>query len=87
MKGDHIVANEIEQNYNGDTMCVPYSDDGNFRVLVFTNTGEKIVKLNMNDELGIDKKSRPIMGLFNPMIKAYFVKDGDLFVSIFHRMD
>jgi len=66
---------------------VPYSDDGNFRVLVFTNKGDKIVKLNMNDELSIDKKSRPIMGLFNPMITACFVKDEDLFVSVFHRME
>jgi hypothetical protein len=29
-------------------MCVPYSDDGCMKALVFKNTGEIIVELNLN---------------------------------------
>ena len=78
--------NEIEQNYVGDVMCVPYSDDGNVRALIFTNTGKKIVELNMNKEFNIDKRSVPIMGLFNPMITACFIENDDMFIAVFHRL-
>ena len=66
-------------------MCVPYSDDGKIRALVFRNTGEIIVELNLNEEFKIDKKSVPIMGLFNPMITACFISNDDLFIAVFHR--
>jgi len=65
--------NEIEQNYAGDVLCVPYSDDGHLRALVFNNLGEQLIELDLNTEFGMDKKSIPILGLFNPMVTACFI--------------
>ena len=67
-------------------MCVPYSDNGYLKALVFKNTGDIIVEINLNEEFNIDKRSVPIMGLFNPMITACFISNDDLFIAVFHRL-
>lgn len=52
---------------------------------LFTNTGEHINKIFVNEDIGIEQKTRPIMGLFFPMITACFIRNDDIFVSMFHR--
>lgn len=45
-------------------MCVPYSDDGDLKAIIFTNTGKILSKLNLNEACGIDNNSKPIVGFF-----------------------
>lgn len=53
--GTWVVMNDVEQNLAGDTLCVPYSDNGKLRLIIFNNKGKKLAKLRMNDVFGIDE--------------------------------
>ena len=79
-KGSWIVMNDVEQNYAGDVLCVPYSDNGSLRTLIFNNKGKKLANLKINDMFGIDDESKPIVGFYQPMLTACFVKDDDIFI-------
>jgi hypothetical protein len=85
LQGDHIVMNEIEQSDKGDVLCVPYQDNGHLMTVVFDNKGTKLSSLDLNELIGLDKQSKPIMGFFQPMVTACFVKDDDIYISVFHR--
>ena len=78
--------NEIQQNYAGDVFCVPYNDNGALKSLIFNNKGVRIAELDFNREFNLDKKCKPIMGLFHPMVTACFIQDDDIFFSVFHRI-
>ena len=78
--GTWVVMNEVEQNYAGDTLCVPYSDNGVLRLIIFNNQGEKLGNLKMNQIFGIDDESKPIVGFYQPMMTAAFIKNDDLFI-------
>ena len=86
IKGTWVVMNDIDQNYAGDTLCVPYSDNGALSVVIFTNDGEELATLNMNEVFEMDEESKPIVGFYQPMLTACFVKDDDLFLHGFHRL-
>lgn len=77
--------NEVEQNYEGDVMAVPYQDNGTFKVIIFNNKGEKLADLNLNEEFGIDTKTKPITGLLHPMVTCCFINDDNIFISVMHR--
>ena len=64
INGSYIEMNEIEQNTpNGDVICIPYNDNGAFRLLVlYKDTGEEIATLDCNQICGIKDGSKPISG-------------------------
>jgi len=71
--GTFVVLNEIEQNYAGDTMCIPYQDNGCLKAYIIDNKGTTIKNMCFNKICGFDEKSKPIMGFYQPMITACFV--------------
>lgn len=86
IRGTWVVMNDIDQNDAGDTMCVPYSDNGALYIKIFTAGGEELANLDMNAVFGMDQESKPIVGFYQPMLTACFVKDDDLFLQGFHRL-
>lgn len=85
VKGSWVVMNEIEQNNEGNVFCVPYSDNGKITALVFSNKGQVIDTLDLNEQFSMDTDSKPIFGFFNPMVTCCFVKDDNIFISAYHR--
>ena len=53
--------------------------------VVFDCQGNTLSSLDLNELIGLDKQSKPIMGFFQPMVTACFVKDDDIYISVFHR--
>jgi hypothetical protein len=68
-----VVMNEIEQNTQGNIMCVPYSDNGDLNAIIFNNEGKELTRLDINQYCGIDQNSKPIVGFFQPMITCCFI--------------
>jgi hypothetical protein len=79
--------NEIEQSNDGEIIMVPYSDNGNMRVIIIRNTGEVIDTLNVNEICGTDDKSTPIVGFTNPLVTACFNRENDIAVQMYHRFE
>lgn len=65
--------------------AVAYQDDGIFHVKVIDTEGYEVVDLNVSEVLGLDSGSKPIHGIYNPMITACFLPDNRLFVCAYHR--
>ena len=70
-------------------MCIPYSDNGKLRALVFNNEGKELVdgRVNINEICGINEESKPILGFYNPMVTACFNHDDNIFFGVHHRVD
>ena len=85
VEGQFLRADEIVQNKEGNIFCLPYYDNGLFKIHFF-NQHEDTLDLfeDINEQLGIDEKSRPPVGLANPMINVEFIKDHTVFVNLFH---
>lgn len=88
IKGEYIKMNQIEQTDDGKTICIPYQDNGVFYLTVISLEGEiqELVTLNVSEHLGLDDKSKPITGFWEPLITASFIKMDSLFVSAYHRL-
>lgn len=87
VEGSYVVMNEIEQNFKGNVFCLPYSDNGKLRALIFNNQGEELVdRLNLNEICGIDEESKPILGFQNPMVTACFNHEDNIFIGVHHRI-
>jgi len=87
IKGTFVVLNEIEQNYAGDVMCIPYQDNGIFKAYIIDNKGTTIKDMDFNQICEFDERSKPIMGFYQPMITACFIQNDDIFFSVHHRFD
>ena len=85
IRGKHVAMNEVEQNDQGDLLCVPFQDAGSLGIKVLSNTGQELANLDLNTMLKLDRGSKPIMGFFQPMITACFLPNDDLFINVFHR--
>jgi len=87
IKGTFVVLNEVEQNYAGDVLCIPYQDNGCLKAYIIDNKGNMLKNMCLNSITGFDKKSKPIMGFYQPMVTACFIQNDDLFFSVHHRFE
>ena len=78
--------NIVDQNDKGNVFAVSYQDNGQFKVLVFDTKGKELAKINVNDKIGIDQKSTPISGFFEPLITLAFLPEEKLYVQVYHRI-
>jgi len=85
IRGKHVAMNEVEQNDQGDLLCVPFQDAGSLGIKVLSSTGQELANLDLNTMLKLDRGSKPIMGFFQPMVTACFLPNNDLFINVFHR--
>ena len=82
---EYIKASHVTQNDDGDKFCLPYYDNGLFKIHFFDQHEDTLdIFEDINEQLGIDEKSRPPVGLANPMINVEFIKDHTVFVNLFH---
>ena len=79
--------NLVDQNSAGNLFAVSYQDNGQFYVIMFNTEGKQHAKINVNDLLGIDKKSTPISGFYEPLITVAFIPGEKLFVQAYHRLN
>ena len=79
--------NEIEQINDGTIYCIPYNDNGKYKAIILNNKGDEVATLDLNEICGIDDKSKPIIGLINPLVTACFNGEGDIFFSVYHRLE
>ena len=58
VEGQFLRADEIVQNKEGNIFCLPYYDNGFFKILTFS-VKEKMLDLfgDINHQIGIDLKS------------------------------
>ena len=77
--------NEVEQNDKGNLLCVPFQDAGSLGIKVLSSAGQELANFDLNTMLKLDRGSKPIMGFFQPMVTASFLKNDDLFINVFHR--
>ena len=57
-----------------------YQDNGRFHVLIFTNSGEILEDLEVQEICGLDQLSQPIDGFYEPLITVAFITDEVLYV-------
>ena len=97
-KGTYIKMNQIEQSLDGQTFCIAYQDNGKFRVNIVNNQGQEIDTINASEFLGLDTRSKPISGFWEPLICACFipapgeprdVKENQhtVFIACYHRLE
>ena len=89
IKGNYIKTLEIAQNDCGMYYSLPYTDDGEYWVLIF-NQNEELDRLNVSKILNITDKSRTMKNVQNPMILSEFIAcenghGGEIFINVFHR--
>jgi hypothetical protein len=85
ISGNHLRMNEILQTNDGSTFAVAYQDSGVFHVKVIDNEGSELIDLNVSDVLGIDAGSKPIHGIYCPLVTACFIPNDRLFICAYHR--
>lgn len=90
--GTYIKIKEVEQNEDGSLFCIGYSDDGNFRVRVFTQQErteeeEKAEEIDINQLLGINNWNMCNYLLPDPNISVCFVNNEVVFVAVFYNYD
>ena len=89
IEGNYIKTLEISQNDCGLNFSLPYSDDGEFWVLIFDSIKE-IDRVNVTNMLGIIDKSRSMKNVQNPMILSEFIsfeksRNGEIFINVFFK--
>jgi len=84
MRGNYIKASEVIQNDLGTCFCCPYLKDGEFQIIVFNIQGQVIRQANVSEMLGLDANVRPSDNFPYPMMGAAFIKNGILFINVYH---
>lgn len=79
--------NLIEQNDEGTFFCICYQDNGVYWIKIVGNDGYDFAHLNVSELIGIDESSTPITGFYEPLINCHVMSDGDIFVSVYHRLE
>ena len=57
------------------------------KAYIIDNKGNMIKNMCLNSICDFDKRSKPIMGFYQPMITACFIQNDDIFFSVHHRFD
>jgi len=83
LKGHYIKAKDVIQDKFGMVFCCPYFDNGVYKLLIF-NRFEIISDFNINEAIDLDDKSRSNDNFQDPLVTATFVKNNNIFVSLFH---
>jgi hypothetical protein len=72
----------------GHVFAVGYQDNGVFHMAVFDKFGKDIANINVNETLGIDERSKPITGFYEPLITIAFKPNcNEFLVSVYHRYE
>jgi hypothetical protein len=70
--------NEIDQDQDGQNICVTYQDNGVFYCLLMNLLERESSVLNVSNILGIGKESTPISGFYEPFItSSFYPKNSD----------
>jgi hypothetical protein len=85
--GEYLKMKEIDQNESGTVFVLPYSNNGKFFLSVVDSTGEELNMIDVNKFLGIDDRSKPITGFYEPLITTAILPNEDIFVSVYHRFE
>jgi hypothetical protein len=85
--GKYLKMNLIEQNADGTEFAIAYQDNGYFRVIFINDKGEVLDTLDVTDLLKIDEQSTPITGFMEPLITTCFIKNREVFVQAYHRIE
>ena len=48
--------------------------------------GTELSNINVTDILGIDTKSKPVTGFYEPMITLAMLPSDEIFVQVYHRI-
>jgi hypothetical protein len=68
------------------TFAIPYQDNGNFFVKLFDSYGVVFTNLNVTKIVGLDDGSKPIEGVYDPLITCCFLPKNRIFISAYHRL-
>ena len=83
MRGHKIVENK-----EGTTFAISYFDQARFKIRVFDIDNPEVQQIDeINELLGIDRKSVPTPGTLFPNITVEFHDDRHLFVNIFYTFN
>lgn len=85
IKGTYLRMNEIQQSNDAKKFALAYSDNGEFFIKIFNQLGLILLELNVSEILGIDCGSKPILGIFNPLVTCCFLPHDRLFICVYHR--
>ena len=83
-KGTFLRAKDLEQRSDGQVLMLPFNDEGVFWINIFEREG-MILKINVNELLGIDDSTRTLFGFADPLINACFIDNEQIFVGLFHN--
>ena len=84
-RGNYIKMNLVEQNDAGNLFGIAFQDDGRFKVAFLNAAGEMLDTLDINEELALDDKSKPITGFWEPLITCAFLPNNSVFIQCYHR--
>ena len=89
--GEFLKMCDIVQSDNAEMIAIAYNDDGQFTVKVISrkpdNYGKVISDISINQTFGLNRGSKPIHGIYNPLITSCFLPNDLLFVAAFHRKE
>lgn len=74
-EGEYLRMNLVDQDITGQKFAVSYQDNGRFKIAMFTQQGEDIDHIDVNDILDLDTESKALSGFYEPLITVFFVPD------------
>lgn len=101
LEGTFLKISEIQQSDEADSIALAYQDNGEFHVkivsrfnrslmrndnLVEYKPGESISDICIQNLFQLDYGSKPIHGIYNPLITCCFLPNDRLFVAAYHRV-
>lgn len=88
VEGEFLRADEIVQNQCGSIFCLPYYDNGFFKILTFSLKDKQLDLFHdINSQIGIDLKSQPPLNFNFPLIYCMFLDETTLFVNLYDSLE
>ena len=101
LTGIFVKISEVQQSDDAQLLGLAYQDNGSFFCKVVTRVskslmrqdelhtfkpGEVICDINIQQKFQLDYSSKPIHGIYNPLITCCFLPNDKLFVAAYHRI-
>ena len=90
LQGTYVKISEIQMSAKSEMIALAYQDNGVFQVKVISrmpnNYGEEITHIILNQHCSFNYESKPIDGIYNPLITCCFLPEDRLFISVYHRV-
>ena len=84
--GDHLCMSDVVQSDDSKTFAIPYQDNGTFFVKLVDSFGVVVTNLNVTKMVGLDNGSKPIEGVYDPLITCCFLPNERIFIAAYHRL-